>query len=83
MLRLSKTLDDDALKTLMRMGLGARFTKEYEAWGKHRIKILSKRFRGTLTQQQAEIYVNFEENPRDIKAKVREVLIGEMLESFP
>ena len=83
MLRLSKTLDDNALKTLMHMDLGARFTKEYEAWGKRRIKILSKRFRGTLTQQQAEIYVNFEENPRDIKAKVREVLIGDMLESFP
>jgi hypothetical protein len=80
---LSKTLDDKALKTLMDLGLGTRFAKEYEAWGKRRIEILAKRFRGTLTQRQAEILINLEENPGDIQANVREAVISEILKAFP
>ncbi|KAN0136073.1 hypothetical protein V8E53_005933 [Lactarius tabidus] len=80
---LSKTLDDKALKTLMDLGLGTRFAKEYEAWGKRRIEILAKRFRGTLTQRQAEILINLEENPRDIQANVREAVISEILKALP
>lgn len=80
---LSKTLDDRALKTLMNLGLGTRFAKDYEAWEKRRIEILARRFQRTLTQRQAEILVNLEENPGDMQASVREAVISEMLKAYP
>ena len=82
MLCLSETLDDEALKTLMCMGLSARFPKEYEAWEERRTEI-AKRFQNTLTQRQAEIRETLDENSGDIREKVREAVISEILEAFP
>jgi hypothetical protein len=80
---LSETLDDKALKTLMRtMGLSTRFPKEYEAWEERRTEI-AKRFQNTLAQRQAEISVTLEQNSEDIQAKVRQAVIGEILKAFP
>ncbi len=79
---LSETLEDKALKTLMRLGLSTRFPEEYEAWEKRRIEI-EKHFQKTLTQRQAEIHVTLEQNSGDIQAKVREAVIDEILKAFP
>ncbi|KAF8270139.1 hypothetical protein EI94DRAFT_1572222, partial [Lactarius quietus] len=80
---LSKSLEDKALKTLMRtMNLGTRFPKEYEAWEKRRIEI-EKSFQETLAERQAEIHVTLEQASRDVEAKVREAVIREILKAFP
>lgn len=81
-LYLSKTLDDKALKTLMDLGIGTRFPKEYEAWEKRRPEILAKRCQRSLTPQQAEILVNLDEDS-GLQAKVREAVIVEILKAFP
>ena len=82
MLCLSEYLDDQALKTLMRMGLSTRFPREYETWEERRAEI-AKRFQNTLTQRQEEIRVILEQNSGDVQAKVREAVIGEILKAFP
>ncbi|KAI9437934.1 hypothetical protein BJY52DRAFT_1381767 [Lactarius psammicola] len=79
---LSSTLDDKALKKLMHMGLITRFTKEYEAWEERRIEI-AKRFQETVTLRQAEINMTLKQSTKDIQAKIREAVIGEILKQFP
>jgi hypothetical protein len=79
---LSETLDDNSVKTLMRLGLSTRFPEEYEAWAKRRIKI-EKRFQKILAERQADIHASLEQNSGDIQAKVREAVIVEILKVFP
>ncbi|KAH9039451.1 hypothetical protein EDB83DRAFT_2411806, partial [Lactarius deliciosus] len=79
---LSETLDENALKTLMPMGLSTRFPEACEAWEERRIEI-SKRFQNTLTQRQAETYVTLEKDSGDMQTQVREAVIGEILRAFP
>ncbi|KAH9029425.1 hypothetical protein EDB85DRAFT_1867188 [Lactarius pseudohatsudake] len=79
---LSETLEDKALKALMRLGLSTRFPEEYEAWEKGRVEI-EKRFQKILSRRQAEVHVNLEQNSGDIRTKVRESVIGEILKAFP
>lgn len=76
---LSETLDEKVLKTLLGI---ARFPNEYEAWEERRTEI-AKRFQDTLTQRQAEIHVTLEQGSRIMQVKVREAVIGEILEAFP
>ncbi|KAI9443992.1 hypothetical protein H4582DRAFT_2095349 [Lactarius indigo] len=79
---LSETLEDKAVKTLMRLGLSTRFPEEYEAWERRRVEI-EKRFQKILSRRQAEVHANLEQNSGDIRAKVRESVIGEILRAFP
>ncbi|KAH9031719.1 hypothetical protein EDB84DRAFT_1578728 [Lactarius hengduanensis] len=79
---LSETLDDQALKTLTRIGLSTQFPEACEAWEERRIEI-AKRFQNTLTQRQAEICVTLEKDSGDMQTKVREAVIGEILRAFP
>jgi hypothetical protein len=80
---LSESLDDKALKTLMRtMYLGTRFPEEYDAWEKRRTEI-EQRFPQTLAHRQAEIRDTLQKNSEDIQAKVREAVISEILKAFP
>ena len=81
MLCLSETLDEKALKTLMRtMKLGTQFPKEYEAWEKRRIEI-EKRFQKIIIQRQAEINVRKEFGA--LESALREAVINEILRAFP
>ena len=82
MLCLSETLSDNAVKTLMRLGLSARFPEEYEAWEKRKTEI-EKRFQKILAERQADIHATLEQNSRDIQAKVREAVVVEILKAFP
>jgi hypothetical protein len=79
---LSETLDDKAIKTLMRLGLGTRFPEEYEGWEQRRIEI-EKRFQKTLAERQEESHATLEEDSGDLQAKTREAGIGEILKAFP
>ena len=82
MLCLSETLDDKAVKTLMRLGLSARFPEEYEAWEKRKTKI-EKRFQKTLAERQEETHATLEQDSGDIEAKARDAVIVEILKAFP
>jgi hypothetical protein len=79
---LSETLDDKAVKTLMRLGLSTRFPEEYEAWEKRRTKI-EKRFQKTLADRQEESHATLEQDSGDIQAKAHEAVIGEIVKAFP
>ena len=80
---LSETLDEKALKTLMRtMGLGTRFPKEYDAWEKRRIEI-DKRFQKTITLRQAEVHETLTKESGELQSTVREAVIDEILKAFP
>ena len=79
---LSETLDDKAVKTLMRLGLSARFPEEYEAWEKRRTEI-EKRFQKILAERQEETHATLEKDSRDIEAKARDGVTVEILKAFP
>lgn len=81
-LYLSEALDDKALKTLMRLGLGTRFPRESKAW-EERVIETEKRFRTTFAERQAEIHATLEQNSGSIQATVREAVFGELLKAFP
>ncbi|KAH9959519.1 hypothetical protein BJV74DRAFT_984284 [Russula compacta] len=52
---LSKTIDDNSLKTLMELALKTQFSNEYTAWERRRNEI-TQRFKGTLSQRQVEMH---------------------------
>ena len=83
MLCLSETLDEKALKTLMRnMGLRTRFPKEYDAWEKKMIEI-GKRFQKIIKQRQAEIHETLTKESGALQSTVREAVMDEILKAFP
>ena len=83
MLCLSETLDEKALRTLMRtMGLGTRFPKEYDAWEKRRIEIV-RRFQKIITQRQAEVHETVTKESGALQSIVREAVMDEILKAFP
>jgi hypothetical protein len=69
---LSETLDDKAVKTLMRLGLSTRFPEEYEAWEKRRVEI-EKRFQKILAERQADIHDSILVS-REVKSEEEEEL---------
>ena len=79
---LSETLDDKAVKTLMRLGLSTRFPEEYEAWERRRTKI-EKRFQKILAERREETHATLEQDSRDIEAKARDGVTVEILKAFP
>jgi hypothetical protein len=79
---ISETLDDKAVKTLMRLGLSTRFPEEYEAWEKRRTEI-EKRFQEIIAERHAETRATLEEDSGEVQAKIREAVISEILEAFP
>ena len=79
---LSEKIDDGSLKTLMKLGLINRFPKEFATWERHREGII-QRFRDIRTERQNEMHTILERNLEDIKVKLREAVIIEVLKAFP
>jgi hypothetical protein len=79
---LSESLEDKALKSLMRLGLSTRFPEVYEAWESQGVKI-EEHFQRALAERQDEIHATLEKNSGEIEASVREVVLGEILKAFP
>jgi hypothetical protein len=79
---LSEALDDEALKALMRLGLGTRFPEESKAW-EERVTETEKCFQTTFAERQAEIHATLEKNSGRIQTTVREAVFGEILKAFP
>ena len=82
MLCLSETIDDKSLEILMKLGLHDRFPNECAAWERRREEI-KQRFLGSRTELRKEIHAKLERNFEDIKVRLREAVIIEMLKAFP
>ena len=82
MLCLSEKIDDESLEILMKVGLRDRFPNEFAAWERRREEI-KQRFLGSRTERQKEMHTNLERNFEDIKVRLREAVIIEVLEAFP
>lgn len=79
---LSEKIDDKSLETLMRLGLVDRFPKEFATWERHREGII-QHFRDIRTERQNEMHTELRNNLEDIKVKLREAVIIEVLKAFP
>jgi hypothetical protein len=64
------------------LGLKNRFPKEYETWDRKKNEI-ERRFQRIVSQQQAEMHAKFDEDPEDIRPKVRRGVVSELIEAFP
>ena len=82
MLCLSEKIDDESLEILMKLGLRDRFPNEFAAWERRREEI-KQRFLGSRTERQKEMHTNLERNFEDIKVRLREAVIIEVLKAFP
>jgi hypothetical protein len=51
-------------------------------WERRRKEILQG-FRGTLSERQTAMYANIERDFEDIRAKIQEAVIVEVLKAFP
>jgi hypothetical protein len=78
----SEKIDDKSLETLMKLGPSDRFPKEFATWERHRKEIM-QRFQGTRTERQKEMHTMLERNLEDIKVKLQEGVVVEVLKAFP
>ncbi|KAI9450271.1 hypothetical protein BJY52DRAFT_1227294 [Lactarius psammicola] len=62
--------------------LKRRFPKEYETWEKSKYET-ERRFKRIFAQRKAEMRDKVEEDPEDIRPKVRRHVVGELLKAFP
>jgi hypothetical protein len=79
---LSKKIEDKSLATLMKLGLSDRFPNEFSTWERGRDEIM-QRFQETLIKRQKEMHTVFEQDFADIKVRIREAVIIEVLKTFP
>ncbi len=79
---LSENIDDKSLEGLMKLGLINRFPKEFATWERHKEEIM-QRFQRVRTERQNEMHTILEHNLEDIKVKLREAVIIEVLKAFP
>jgi hypothetical protein len=79
---LSEKIDDRFLETLMKLGLRDRFPNEFATWERRREEI-TQRFQGTRAERQKDMHMALERNLEDIKVRLREAVIIEVLKGFP
>jgi hypothetical protein len=79
---LSEEIDDKALNTLMKLGLRDRFQGEFAKWERRREEI-KQRFQAICTGRQNEMHTNLERDLEDIKVRLREAVIIEVLKAYP
>ncbi|KAI0295672.1 hypothetical protein B0F90DRAFT_1820352 [Multifurca ochricompacta] len=79
---LSNTIDDKSLKILMDLYFSARFSKELEAWEQN-IEMITQRFLNNVAEKQAELNADIEQGSENVQAKLREAVVGEVLNAFP
>jgi hypothetical protein len=75
-------MEDKSLEALIKLCLKARFPNECAAWERRRKEIMQG-FRVTLTNRQAEMHATNEQIFEDMRVKIREAVIVEVLKVFP
>ena len=79
---LSEKIDDESLKTLMELGLRDRFPNEFTTWEK-RGKEIMQRFQETRTERQKDMHTKLELDLEDMKVRLQDAVIIEVLKAFP
>ena len=79
---LSDKIEDQLLEALMRLVLRTGFPDECTAWERRRKEVMQG-FRGTITERQAEMHVKLEQSFEDIRVKLQEAVVAEVLKAFP
>ena len=79
---LSEEIDDKSLESLMKLGLRDRYANEFATWERFREEI-KRRFREARIERQKEMHAMLERDLEDIKVKLREAVIIEVLNAFP
>ena len=75
-------MEDKSLEALIKLGVDTRFPNECAAW-KRRRKETIQDFRRTLAERQAAVYAKVEQNVEDIRVKIQEAVVVEVVEEFP
>jgi len=79
---LSDKIEDKSLEALIKLGLRTRFPDECTAWERRRKEVMQG-FRETTTERQAEMPVKLEQSFKDIRVKLEEAVVAEVLKVFP
>ena len=82
MLCLSEKIDNKSLETLMKLGLSDRFPNEFATWERRREE-MAQLSRETFVERQKEMLTKLEQDFEDIKIRLREAVIIEVLKAFP
>ena len=75
-------MEDKSLETLIKLALDTRFPNECAAW-KRRRKEIMQGFQGALAERQKAMYAKVEGDFEDIRVKIQEAVIVEVLKAFP
>ena len=81
-LYLSESIGDKSLEELMKLGPSDRFPNEFITW-KRRRDDMTQNFQRIRTERQKEMHATLERNFEDVKAKLHEGVILEVLKAFP
>ena len=79
---LSEKIGDKSLEALMKIGLRTRFSNQCTAWERRRKEVMQG-FQGTINERQAEMHVKLEQSFEDIRAKLQDAVVAEVLKAFP
>lgn len=79
---LSEKIEDKQLESLIALVLRPRFPSECTAWERRRKEVIQD-FRGTITERKSEMHVQLEQSFKDIKVKLRQAVVAEVLKAFP
>jgi hypothetical protein len=75
-------MEDESLETLIKLALDTRFPNEFAAWQRRR-KEITQGFQGTLIDRQAAMHATIEQDFGNIRVKIQEAVIVEVLKAFP
>ncbi len=79
---LSEKIEDKSLEALIKIGLRTRCPNECTAWERRRKEVMQG-FRGTITERQGEMHVKVEQSFEDMRVKLQEAVVAEVLKAFP
>jgi len=79
---LSDKIGDTSLEALIKVALKKRFPNECMAWERRRREV-RQGFLGTVTERQDEMHVKLEQSFEDIRVKLQEAVVAEVLKEFP
>jgi hypothetical protein len=75
-------MEDKSLETLIKLTLDTRFPNECAAWKTCRTEIVQG-FQDTLAERLWAMYATVERDFEDIRLKIQDAVIVEVLKAFP
>ena len=75
-------MEDKSLGTLIELALKSRFPNECARWEKRRKEIMQD-FQGILTERLTAMSAKIEQDFEDVRVKIREAVVIEVLKAYP